>query len=249
MGRTGGGRAERDTRRTVLGSVPPSPLVPLPFPYWFGPVTRVIKQALSVLLERYELGRVRHALCPLNVPHEGLETPLLSVGEAICRFLKPPSTNPADELIAHVTAAGFLKMNGYLLRIPPDAIRDYRWLLSLARDGRAGTEEVARFLAAFTERDSGYERPAVPRPSGLILLTSPVLEEPTDRLNAWYEPLRSAVRRAGESFDLDLDVTCPALIRHHDPQRTRETMRELFPRLDGQLVLGLKRATPGGGQQ
>jgi hypothetical protein len=222
--------------------------VPLPLPHWLSLATRVLEQDTSVVLERYELGWIRHALCPLNVPCRGLETVSLCAAEAMRRLVNRPSARRMDR-IAHATAAGFLDLNGYTLRIPAESVRGYRLLLGAARTGELDKEELARWLAAHAERKPQYVKPVVPQPRGLILFSAPVLGTDPNQLGPWFEPLASAVEDAGTDYGLELHVTCPALVPHGDPRMLLKTRAGLLPHVDGQIIIGFKGDTTGGGHE
>jgi prophage maintenance system killer protein len=222
--------------------------VPLPLPYWLSLAKHVIEQDIGVLLERYEFGSIRHALCPLNVSHEGLDTVALCAGEAVQRLLRRHSSKRIVR-IGHATAAGFLALNGYRLRIPRKQLSSYRSLLGGISDGVIQTEELARCFAAYSQRDPEYSRPNTARPSGLILLSAPVMGSSPKQLSPWYDALEPAVREAGERCGLNLAVCCPAQIPHGDPDRMLRTRIDILPRVDGQIVIGLKGDTTGGGHE
>jgi hypothetical protein len=222
--------------------------VPLPLLYWLSLTKAVLEQDTGVLLERYEFGAIRHALCPLNVDHEGLDTVALCASEAVRRLLRQRAAKGITR-ISHVTAAGFLALNGYELRIPEAERHYYRALLRSASDGLIGCEQLAEFFAACSQRDPEYVRPQIPRPRGLILVSAPVLGSSPDLLAPWYEALEPAILEAGERCGLDLAVSCPAQIPHGDPNQMLSTRIDILPRVDGQIVIGLKGDTTGGGHE
>ena len=221
--------------------------IPLPVAYCLALVTRTIGQGLDVVMDCRELGWLRYALAPLNVPEDHLpgHAHALRAAEVMCRLLSRERKPTRTERIAHITVAGYLALNGYRLEIPVSKAGEYRELMGLIRTSAADVEQVARYLAAHITRRSDYVEPNVELPCGSILMTaSSATPESVER---WFGRLRDAVSDAGLRVGLDLKLRCPSRIRPADASLVTEHCKVGFEEADGQIVVGFTSESTAGG--
>ncbi len=221
--------------------------IPLRPKYAIELIARAIDQDAGVVLDQLELGWLRYALAPLNVPDEDLTTAPLCVAEMMCRLL---SRGRASARVAHMLGAGFFDLNGYGLEIPAARTRQYRELMGLMRDSAVEAEQVARFLAVHVERRAGYEAPYVDPPSGNIAMTvSEIAPGSTESLEKWYAALSAAVVEAGEEMGLNLQLDCLSRIKPSKPELGLDAWSYEFKRADAQIVVGFMGETTTGGYE